>query len=566
MKTTAAGLLYETLKNYGVDCIFGMEDPIHFFHAVDRSVTRIITIHDEKHGAIMAHGYAQVSGRPGICAATYGPGAANLATGLYEAQRSSVPVIAIVQDHPLRLRNRHANSELDHQAAFAPYAKAIIRIDFPDQAPDAVRQAYRVACSGRPGPVVLLCPTDVVGEQAEGDVHAEPAFASFPALRTTAAPEDIARAAEALASASRPVIIAGGGAMASGAFEEVRLLAERFDLPVATTLTGRGVLPDSHPLALGAIGNQTGGRLGRGRIANAVVAEADLVFVLGSKTGQLAYADWSLFAPGTRLMHLDIDPREIGRNFDTEVALVGDVRETLRALLAHCDSAGLNGGRRDNGGRIAALKDEWRRDNLPLVTSGAVPIRPERVVGEVNAVVDASTILVADGSYASGWVLSHIDIHSARRTILSPRGTGSIGWSFAAALGARMGAPDRPVICVAGDGGFYYQLGELETAARYGIAVLVVVLNNSTLGFQRHFEEKALGSYRECDFLDVDFSAVARAMGCGGERVEQPGDLAAALRRGLDHGGPYVVDVVIDPEIAAPVPGFERGVDTTLGH
>ncbi|MEX2455042.1 MAG: thiamine pyrophosphate-dependent enzyme [Rhodospirillaceae bacterium] len=568
MKATAAGLLYETLKSYGVDCIFGMEDPIHFFHAVDRQATRIVTMHDERHGAMMAHGYAQASGRPGVCAATYGPGAANLATGLLEAQRSSVPVIAIVQDHPLRVRNRHANSELDHQAAFAPYVKATIRIDFPDQAPDMVRQAYRIACSGRPGPVVLLCPTDVMGEITEGDVYAKDRFAAFPAVRSVAAHDDIAEAAQALAGASRPVIIAGGGAMMSGAFEEVRRLAERFGIPVATTLTGRGVLPDEHPLSLGAIGNQTGGKLGRGRIANAIVAEADLVFILGSKTGQLAYADWTLFAPGTRVLHLDIDAREIGRNFSTECALVGDARDTLRALLAHCDDNGVEVGRRDNGGRIAALKDDWRRDNQPYVTSEAVPIRPERLISEVNAVVDDSTIVVADGSYASGWVLSHIDVRAAQRTILSPRGTGSIGWGFAASLGAAMGAPDRTVICVNGDGGFYYALNELETAARYGIKVLTVILNNATLGFQRHYEEKALGSYRECDFLDIDFSAVARALGCSGERVTQPGDLAGALRRGLAHPGPYLIDAVIDPEVAAPIPGFERALalDTMLGH
>ena len=183
-----------------------------------------------------------------------------------------------------------------------------------------------------------------------------------------------------------------------------------------------------------------------------------------------------------------------------------------------------------------------------------------------TAVVDASTIMVADGSYASGWALSHIDIRGAQRTVLSPRGTGSIGWAFAAALGARMGAPDRTVICITGDGGFYYQLGELETAARYGIKVLVVVFNNSTLGFQRHFEQKAFGTYRECDFLDTDFATVARALGASGERVKQPGDLAAALKRGLDEPGPYLVDVAIDPEIAAPVPGFERGLDLALGH
>ena len=566
MKGTAGQLIYETLRNYGVRCIFGMEDPIHLFHAVDPLATRIVTIHDERHAAVMAHGYAQVCGRPGVCAATYGPGAANLSSGLYEAARSSVPVIALVQDHPVRLRGRHANSELDHPAALAPYVKATLRVDQADRASDVIRRAFSLACSGRPGPVAVLCPTDVMGVVAEADVAADHRCATYPAVRPLANPEDIARAAALLAAAERPLIVAGGGAMLSGAFEEVRRLAERFDAPVATTLTGRGILPDDHPLALGAIGNQTGGALGRGRSANAVAAAADAVVVLGSKTGQLAYADWTLFAPGVRLVHLDIDSHEIGRNFAAEVALVGDVRDSLRALLRHCEGAGLGRPRGDTAVRLAAMKAEWRTRNAPYVGSDAVPLRPERVIAAVNDVVDADTVVVCDGSYASGWVLSHIDIRAPRRTILSPRGTGSIGWGFAAAIGAKLGAPERPVICVTGDGGFYYGINELETAARYRVPLLTVVLDNATLGFQRHYEEQAFGTYRECDFLHIDFAAVARSLGAAGERATQPGDLAPALARGRAHAGPYVVDVVIDPEIAAPVPGFERGIDLTLGH
>jgi acetolactate synthase-1/2/3 large subunit len=563
MKRTAGRLVCEVLQQHGIDCIFGMEDPIHIFHAVDRRAVRIVTMHDERHGAIMAHGYAAVTGRPGVCASTFGPGATNLITGLYEAQRSSIPLIALVQDHPLRLKGRHANSELDHAAALAPYVKAVIRINYPDQAADATVRALMLATSGRPGPVALLCPTDVIGEEIDADV---PAPLSTQVGRTVAALQDVARVARMLASASNPVIVSGGGAMLSGAADEVAALAERFSAPVATTLTGRGILPDSHPLATGAIGNQTGGRLGRGRIANALVKEADLVFLIGTKTGQLAYADWTLFSPGTRIVHLDVDPAELGRNFAPDAVLIGDARETLRALIAHCETEGLSATTRDNGGRIAALKDEWRVDNRPYITSGAVPIRPERLISEVNAVTGPDTVVVADGSYASGWVMSHIDIHAPQRALLSPRGTGMIGWGFAAALGAKIGAPDKTVICINGDGGFQYLVGELETAARYNIKVVVVVLNNATLGFQRHWEEKALGSYRECDFLDIDFAAVARAMRCGGERVTQPEDLSAALERALAAPGPYLIDAVVSAEVAAPVTGFERGMDLRMGH
>ena len=566
MKATGGRIVYETLKNHGVDCIFGMEDPIHIFHAVDPAATRIITFHDERHGAIMAHGYALASGRPGVCAATYGPGASNLITGLYEAQKSSVPVIALVQDHPLDLRNRNANSELDHARVLEPVVKAVIRIDHPAQAGDAVRRAFRVACSGRPGPVALLCPTDVVSAEAEADTRGDARYTRFPAVRPVAEPETLAEAARLLAGARNPVLIAGGGAMLSGAEAEVATLAERFNAPVTTTLMGRGIIADDHPLATGAIGDQTGGRLGRGRVANEIVREADLVMILGSKTGQIAYSSWTLFAPGTKIVHLDIDAAEIGRNFATDIALVGDVRETLRALIDHCEAEGLAAPGRDNGGRIAALKEAWRADNQPYVTSSDRPIRPERVIAEINAAADARTLVVADASYASGWAFSHIDIRAARRTVLSPRGTGMIGWGLAAALGARMGAPDDTVICVTGDGGFYYVMNELETLARYGLRVVTVVLNNSSLGFQRHYEEKAFGDYKECDFLDVDFAAAARALHCAGERVSDPDEIAAALGRGLAHDGPYLLDVVVSAEVAAPVLGIERDPDLHSGH
>jgi acetolactate synthase-1/2/3 large subunit len=565
MKGTAGRVVCAVLERHGIDCIFGMEDPIHIFHGVDRAKMRIVTIHDERHGAIMAHGYAAVTGRPGVCASTFGPGATNLITGLYEAQRSSIPVVALVQDHPLRAKGRHANSELDHAAALAPYVKAVIRIDYPDQAAAATTRALRLAMSGRPGPVALLCPTDVIGEEVDQELP-DPVTASLPLFRSVAAPDAVVRAARLLAGAARPVIVAGGGAMLSGAYAEVAALAERFNAPVATTLTGRGILPDDHPLATGAIGNQTGGRLGRGRVANAMVKEADLVFLMGTKTGQLAYSDWTLIEPGTTIVHLDIDPAEPGRNYAPDAVLTGDVRETLRAVLAVCEAEGLAAPDRDNGGRIAALKEAWVADNAPYVTSAAVPIRPERLIAEVNASCDADTIVVADASYASGWVMSHIDIRAPRRAVLSPRGTGMIGWGFAAAMGAKAGAPGSTVICVTGDGGFHYMLGEMETAARYGIKVLTVVLNNATLGFQRHWEEKALGSYRECDFLDVDFAAVARALRCDGERVTDPGALAAALARGLAADGPYLIDAVVSPEVAAPVAGFECGPDPRMGH
>jgi len=552
---TAGALIYEVLKKHRVTCLFGMEDPIHITHAADPDFTRIVTVRDEKHGAIMAHGYAQATGRTGVCAATSGPGATNLITGLLEALHSSVPVVALVQDHPTAVKGRNAASELDHAAALGPFTKAVLRIDRPEDSAEITDRAFHLATIGRPGPVAVLCPTDVVSERvAPADARALPNRDNPAPLPD---PTAIAAAARLLTGAERPVLIAGGGCHVADAAPQVIALAERFAAPIATTMTGRGIVADAHPLAIGPIGSTTGGKLGRGRVANAFLGEADVVLIMGSRTGQICYSDWTLPRPDARIIHIDIDPKEIGRNFATEIALVGDVRETLTALEAECARAGLAAGRRDDHRRIAAMKDAWADAIAPLSASPKQPIKPERLLAEIDSVVTDDTLIVTDASFVTGWGLSQITVPKPGRFALSPRGTSGIGWALPAAMGAKLGDPARQVICLSGDGAFGYVMAELETAKRHDINILVVVFNNGTLAFQRHYEERVMGSYRDCDFLDVDYSEVGRALKCDGERVVDPRDIAAALARGLAVPGPYVLDVVIDPESKAPVISLE---------
>ena len=554
-----------TLDAYGVEVIFGMEDPVQLYHHLDRRRIRAVTIRDEKHGAIMAHGYAKTSGRPGICAATFGPGATNLITGLLEAQKSSVPVIAFIQEIPASQRDRHASSEIDHITALTPYTKKVFRIDTPERCCDIVRRAFRLATSGRPGPVAVLCPADVMTMQTEAFTHAEPAFARFPATRPRPPRSGIDAAAALLGAAERPVIIAGGGSILSGASDQIAALAERLGAPVATTMTGRGTLADSHPLCAGALGSSTGGTLGRGRIANAEVAGADAVLICGSRTGQICYMNWEQPGPDTRIIHLDIDPEEPGRNFDTDITLIGDVRETLTEMLAH-PAIDRPGAAQAAAARLAAGKDAWRTEFRAAAFANTTPMRPERVLAEISDRMTPGTILVNDASYSSGWTFSHVDNPAAGSNILSPRGTGGIGWSLPAAMGAKLAAPDAPVICVTGDGAFGYVMAELETAARCDIAVVVVVLNNATLGFQRHFENKLFGEYGECDLSDIDHAALARVLGCDGERVSEPDALGAALDRGLAAACTYVIDAVIDAEAMAPIVGLDDPVSVAQTH
>ena len=565
VKGTAGALIAATLRAHGVTHVFGMADPVHVFHALDRSVIRPITVRDEKHGAIMAHGYAQATGRPGVCAATTGPGATNLVTGLFEASKSSVAVIALVQETPARLVGKHAASEVDQAAALAPVSKWIGRIAAPALAAEITRTAFRIATSGRPGPAVVLCPADVMGQPAEADVYAHPGCERFPSSRSRASRESIAAAAALLARARRPVIVAGGGVVLSRAWRELLELAETYGIPVATTMTGRGSMVDAHPLSVGVLGSSTGGRHGSGRVANRVLAEADVALVVGSRLGQIVTSDWTLPRPGTAVIHLDVDPAEIGRSIPAEVGLVGDARDTLADLIEQCREQKIHVDVETTPEHIAALKAEVAAATAPLAASDAIPIRPERLLREISRVVDAQTLVVADASYITGWALSHVVNVAQGCTFISPRGTGGLGWALPAAIGARLADPARTVLCLTGDGGFGYVMNELETAARYRVKVLTVVFNNGTLAFQKHYEEKLFGEAIECDLLDVDYSQVACALRCDGERVTEPGGLAGALRRGLASPGPYLVDAVIDPTARAPIVSLESPADSS-GH
>ena len=561
----AGALIAATLHAHGVTHVFGMADPVHVFHALDRARTQPVTVRDEKHGAIMAHGYAKATGRPGVCTATTGPGATNLVTGLFEALKSSVPVVALVQETPRRLVGKHAASEIDQQAALAPVSKWIGRITEAKQAAEMTRAAFRIATSGRPGPAVVLCPADVMGQVAEAEVYAEPGCDRFPSFRSRASRESIAAAAALLAEARSPIIVAGGGVILSQAWEPLVELAEMYGIPVATTMTGRGAIADAHPLSVGVLGSSTGGRHGMGRVANRVLGDADLALIVGSRTGQIVTSDWTLPRPGTRVIHLDVDPVETGRNLRTDVALIGDARETLIDLIDHCREQKIHPDVRTTPAELAALRADFEKAVEPLATSDAVPIQPERLLREISRVVDATTLIAADASYITGWALSHVQSVGQGCTFISPRGTGGLGWGLPAAIGAKLADPARTVLCLTGDGGFGYVMNELETAARYRANVVTVVFNNATLAFQKHYEEKLFGNSIECDLLDVDYSEVARALKCGGERVRNPGDIAPALARGLAAGRPYLIDVVIDPNARAPIVSLESEGESS-GH
>ena len=549
---TGGRFLAETLKGYGVTHTFLV--PVIARRAMVEmervGIQRIVT-HSEKAAAYMADGYARACGRPGICMAQ-SVGAVNLAAGLQDAFLGLAPVIAITGHRRPMHRYRNSYQEIEHIQPFSAVTKFSAMVETVEQLPQLVRQAFREATSGAPAPVHLdfqgHAGDPIADGQAEFEIIIEEAFRQLPAFRPEPEPDRVREAARVLAASRRPVIVAGGGVTASGAQRKVVELAEMLSVPVATSLNAKGTIPEDHRLSVGVCGSYSRA------CANQVVAKADLVFFIGSHTGSQVTLDWQIPAIGTPVIQIDIDPSELGRSYPTTVALQGDAKASLRRLIEALEPVS---GNQDWVGRAGRLVRDWNESMAPLSNSDAVPIRPERLCAELTKTLPSDAILVCDTGHAGIWTGSMVDLKFPEQSYI--RAAGSLGWGLSAALGAKCAAPDRPVICFTGDGGFWYHVGELETAARYGINAVILVNDNQALNQNKRGDDSA---YRGIEgnpaelygFSSLDLSKIAESMGCFGIRVEQPFEIQGALEQAIASGRPAVVDVRTDIEGMAPPP------------
>jgi acetolactate synthase-1/2/3 large subunit len=551
-KITGARLIAETLKSYGVTHVFYVDAILRktMVELEDLGIRRVIT-HSEKAAAYMADGYARVSHRAGVCMAQ-SVGAANLASGLQDAYLGLSPVVALTGKKPPLFQERHAYREIHHGPLFAPVTKYNADVVTPAQLPYLLRQAFREATSGAPGPAHL----DLLGhsgrplELAEfaAPVAAEETFAGYPPFRPAPDDASVERAAGAIAAAQRPVIVAGGGVRLSSAAAEVLALAEQCSIPVATSVNAKGTLLDRHPLCVGVVGSYSA------RCANQVVSEADLVIYVGSRTGDQVTHNWSVPAIGTPVVQIDIDPSEIGRSYPGAIGVVGDATVALAKLAAALGSLRVADAWL---ARARELVGAWRAEIEPLRQSDAIPIRPERLCKELSEALPADAVLVADTGYASIWTATMAELSSPGQTYL--RAAGSLGWCFPAALGAKCAAPERPVICFTGDGGFWYHLSELETASRFNINTVTIINNNGGLAqgiddIHSVYGGRAGNPGELYRFKPVSFARIAQEMGCFGVRVEGPGAIGGAIRQALAAGQPAVVEVMTGLEYRAPEP------------
>lgn len=556
---TVAEVIASALERHGVPLTFGQSLPSAVQLAATDIGIRQVAYRTENAGAYMADGYARVSGRVGVVTAQNGPAATLLVAGLAEALKASVPMVALVQEVPRAHVDRNAFQELGHEALFRGVAKWVRRLPDPDRVEDYIDMAFAAATSGRPGPAVLLLPVDLLTAPVEGRAERTASLGAYPLDRPVADPEAVEAAADLLAQARHALVVAGGGVHLSGAAAALAELQERAALPVATTVAGKGGVAETHPLSVGVVGYFMGPGSAT-RAMRPLVDRADVVLLIGTRTNQNGTDTWSLFPQGARFVHLDMDPEEIGRNYEA-LRLAGDARATLTALLRALARRDLSRRERARAGlerEIAAARAAHAEEIAPVATSERSPLRPERLMADLARVLTPESIVAADASYSSIWVANGLIALAPGMRLLAPRGLAGLGWGLPMAMGAKLARPDRPVFAVVGDGGFAHVWSELETACRMDIPVVVTVLNNGVLGYQKDAEDMKLGRHTDaCAFAPVDHARIAEACGCLGLRVDRAADYAEALQEGLAADRPTVIDVATDPMAYPPITFFD---------
>lgn len=556
--TNGNAYLAEALKAYGLTHVFMVPTvAVPALAHLDAIGVLAVTTHGEKAAAYMADGYARARGGPGVCMAQT-IGAANLAAGLRDPYMAGSPVIAITGGTRPLSRYRHVYQEIEDFPLYETLTKFNAHVDDVRRLPDMLRQAFREAVSGAPGPVHLEIQglaAETLGADLEIDGAAGPlaeeAFTVVPPFRPVADDASVRRALDLLAAAERPVIVAGGGVQCSGAGAELTELAHRLGIPVATSLNAKGTIAETDSHAVGVVGSYSRAS------ANRTVGNADLVFFVGSHTGSQVTDNWRLPAIGSRVIQLDIDPAELGRNYPNAVSLHGDAQATLGRMLS---LAGGSPGHASWLEMSAGYVGEFRRSQETRLASDARPIRPERLCRELTELLPDDAILLSDTGHSGIWTGGLIDLRPGQKYL---RCAGTLGWALPAALGAKCAFPDRPVVAWTGDGGLYYHLAELETAVRNGINAVIVVNNNRSLSQDMEIFRRSWGGKDKITavgdkmwmFDDVNLANVAADLGCASFRVESPNDIAVAVKSALEAGRPALVDVVTDVE-ALPDPPF----------
>ena len=535
-KLNGSQILVECLLEQGVDTVFGYPGGavLNIYDALYQNsdrITHILTAH-EQGASHAADGYARATGRVGVCLATSGPGATNLVTGLATAYMDSIPVVAITGNVPVPLLGRDSFQEVDITGITMPITKHNYIVKTIDELADTIREAFIIAASGRPGPVLIDIPKDITA--AVTDYIPSPASGARTPVPPK--PERIEMALDLLKKCERPLIYFGGGIISAAAHQELLALAETQDIPVCASMMGLGGFPSDHSLWLGMVG------MHGTKAANKAAAECDVLLVLGARFSDRVAGNRTCFAPNAAVVHVDVDHAEFDKNVGAAVRLAGDLREVL-AMLAE---------------RAAARKHtEW----VNTVVSYCVDVQPNNadpngspdplyILRTLRKLTEDDAIVVTDVGQHQMWTAQHFDFRYPR-TFLTSGGLGTMGYGLGAAIGAQSACPKRRIVLVSGDGSFHMNLNELTTLASYDLPIVVVLMNNSVLGMVRQWQKvfyerrfSATDPHRKTDIVKL-----AEAFGCLGMRIEKTAEVEPVLEAALAAGRPVVVDCRISPDI-----------------
>jgi len=545
--------ILRALAAENVEYVFGLPGADAFYDFLgDRPEIQPILVREESSGAFMAMGYARASGKVGVCYASAGPGVANLIPGILEAQSACLPVIALGGASSQENAGMGAFQEADQISWMRPITKWWERITAPERVPWVMNRAFFLARTGKPGPIYIEIPKDIGTRRGKVPEYR-------PALtppRWSADPKALEGAAALLIEAKQPVLVAGGGALSAGAFEELKELAELLSAPVLTTPCGRGIIAEDHPLAFGQVG------LYFNPLGEKIYGKADLLLTIGSRNEDFQSGRQGFFPPGAKYLQIDIDPFEIGRNWIPEVAMVGDAKLILADLVARV-KADLKGKKRgeERMAKLLEAKTEYEAQVRRECHDDSVPLKTKRIVRELNEVFGKGTLLVQENGSQDLWSYysPYYKVFDGDRCV-APGEQTCMGMAVAAAIGAKLARPEKKVVCTTGDGAFQMFMKELPTAVQYRAPVTYVVLNNFSLGWTRFSQNKRKGRSIATEFTaQPDFVKVAQACQCHGERIESPGEIRPALeraRRANEEGKTAVLEFIVDGWDFAP--GFHR--------
>ena len=550
--------IIESLKNMGVKTIFGYPggQTIPFYDMLYDSDLDHILVRHEQCAAHAADGYARASGRVGVCVATSGPGATNLVTGIATAYMDSSPIVAITGQVPTHLIGNDAFQEADIIGITMPITKHSYQPKNPDLIPSMVKSSFEIAKTGRPGPVLI----DVPKEVQEGELtNFDDSLIDTPGYNPTIKGNirQIKKARDLIRQAKKPLILAGAGVIISNACCELNKLAKTINAPVMTSLLGKGAFDETDDLALGMLGMH-----GR-KVSNDSINESDLLIAIGIRFSDRTTGRLDSFAPDTKIIHIDIDPAEIGKNVDIDLPIVGDARNILSSLNKVLDGYKAS----DDVNKWTEMIKQRKQDLLPRVTYDDVPLKPQTVIKEISEVLTPESILTTDVGQNQMWAAHFYDTQKPRKFI-SSGGLGTMGFGFPSAIGAKVACPDDPVVSINGDGGFLMVCQELATVHEYDIPVIAVVLENRTLGMVYQWQSLLYNERHSQTLLgnSPDFVKLAESFGVNAVRITKPGETKEALASAIKDNEPILLNVVVDSEEALPMLPPGAGINEMIGE